>query len=301
MNCYNGEEFLQEAIDSIYAQTFIDWEIIFWDNASADRSAEIAKSYNDGRMRYFRSKNTVPLGEARNYAIEQLRGQYIAFLDCDDIWLPEKLNKQVTILEEKPGIDFIYSNYFKIVMPRADKRIIGLKGKQPEGDVFEKFLYQYPVNLQTVIFRKEVLNKLDYFFDKKLNLSEEFDLFMRIFKNSTVSYESEPSIITRIHRHMSSLRYARDYYDECMYIAEKFKTADNDFENKYGVALRYFYAKANYYRARSEMSESNSRKARECLRTYKFLDIKFYGLYLITYLPNIIWRMLHRAKDRGII
>ena len=300
MNCYNGEEYLREAIDSIYAQTFQDWEIIFWDNASTDKSAEIAKSYHDGRLRYFRSPDTVSLGEARNYALEQVHGQYIAFLDCDDIWLPEKLNKQIPILDKKSYVDFIYSNYFKIIMPRVNKKILGLKGRQPEGDVFERFLYHYPVNLQTVIFRREVLNKLDYCFDKKLSLSEEFDLFMRIFRNSHVSYMSEPLIVTRIHQNMRSIKYAKDFYDECILIAQKFKSDDNKFEYKYEQALKYFYAKANYYRARFEMSKSNSRKAREYLSTYKSISIKFFLLYLLTYFPVSVWRILHRAKDRGL-
>lgn len=301
MNCYNGEEFLHEAIDSIYSQTYKDWEIIFWDNASLDNSAEIAHRYCDGKLRYFRSLNNVPLGEARNYAIEQTRGQYIAFLDCDDRWLPEKLNKQVSKLEENSNIDFIYSNYFRIIMPNVDKRIIGLKGKQPEGDVFEKFMYQYPVNLQTVIFRKDVLGKLNYCFDKKLHLCEELDLFMRIFRTANVSYMSEPLIITRIHQNMNSIRYSKDFYDEYIYIAENIKSMDSNYANKYNMALRYFQGKANYYKARFEMSECNPRKARECLRTYKYLDMRFFLLYLLTYFSPIIWRYLHKAKDKGIL
>ncbi|MEJ2405866.1 MAG: glycosyltransferase family 2 protein, partial [Candidatus Thiodiazotropha sp.] len=98
MNCYNGERFLREAIDSVYEQGFQDWEIIFWDNASTDSSAEIAQSY-DERVKYFLADETAPLGEARNHALKQASGKYIAFLDCDDLYLPEKLEKQVALME----------------------------------------------------------------------------------------------------------------------------------------------------------------------------------------------------------
>ena len=94
MNCLNAEPYLREAIDSVVAQTYPDWEIIFWDNASRDASGAIAKSYGE-RVRYFRGETTVPLGEARNLAIAEAKGRYLAILDCDDVWLPEKDRKSV--------------------------------------------------------------------------------------------------------------------------------------------------------------------------------------------------------------
>jgi glycosyltransferase involved in cell wall biosynthesis len=66
MNCCNGEKYLQEAIDSVLAQTYKNWEIVFWDNQSIDDTAQIAKSYDDPRIKYHRSESFTPLGEARN-------------------------------------------------------------------------------------------------------------------------------------------------------------------------------------------------------------------------------------------
>ena len=80
MNCYNGEKYLREAIDSIYAQSYENWEIIFWDNCSTDSSAEIAKSY-DEKIKYFTVSSKLELGEARKLATEHARGKYLAFLD----------------------------------------------------------------------------------------------------------------------------------------------------------------------------------------------------------------------------
>ena len=94
MNCLNGEQYLKQAMDSVFKQTYDDWEAIFFDNTSTDNSAAIAKSYGE-RVRYFKSQTTYPLGKARNLAINETKGEFIAFLDCDDIWLPQKLEKQV--------------------------------------------------------------------------------------------------------------------------------------------------------------------------------------------------------------
>ena len=94
MNCLNGEQYLREAIDSVYAQTYDNWEIIFWDNASYDGTKKIAKSY-DSKLKYFKSEVTSILGAARVLAVEKAKGEYFAFLDCDDIWYKEKLDKQM--------------------------------------------------------------------------------------------------------------------------------------------------------------------------------------------------------------
>ena len=78
MNCYDGEKYLSEAIDSVYSQTYQNWEIVFWDNASTDSSSNIAKSY-DERVRYYLAPKNTSLGEARNFALQRVRGKYIAF------------------------------------------------------------------------------------------------------------------------------------------------------------------------------------------------------------------------------
>ena len=90
MNCFNGEKFLREAIDSVLAQKYQNWELIFWDNQSTDSSAEIVKSYDDPRIYYFYAPQHTLLYEARNYAIQKSKGEFLAFLDVDDWWEPTR-------------------------------------------------------------------------------------------------------------------------------------------------------------------------------------------------------------------
>ena len=99
MNCYNGEKYLREAIDSVLAQTYTNWEIVFWDNQSTDRSAEIVRSYADPRLKYYYAPTHTWLYEARNYAVAKANGELLAFLDVDDWWLPNKLERQVPLFE----------------------------------------------------------------------------------------------------------------------------------------------------------------------------------------------------------
>ena len=114
INCLNGERYLGEAIDSVYDQTFKNWEIIFWDNASLDNSAKIAASY-DSKIKIFKSNKTESLGKARNNAIKKATGDLIAFLDADDKWAPRKLEKQVYLFNnQKVGLVFSRIHHFNI-------------------------------------------------------------------------------------------------------------------------------------------------------------------------------------------
>src|SRR5829696_2506866 len=100
MNCFNGEKYLREAIDSVLAQSYTNWEIIFWDNQSTDDSARIVRSYRDPRLKYFYAPTHLPLYGARNHAIDRAAGELIAFLDVDDWWIPSKLEQQVPLFAD---------------------------------------------------------------------------------------------------------------------------------------------------------------------------------------------------------
>ena len=90
MNCHNGEKYLKESLNSIVNQTYKNWELIFFDNNSNDNSKKILSSYeNDQRIKYFKSIEFLKLYDARNKAIEQAKGEYITFIDTDDLWINE--------------------------------------------------------------------------------------------------------------------------------------------------------------------------------------------------------------------
>lgn len=144
MNCFNGETYLREAVESALAQSYRELEIIFWDNQSTDRSAEIVRSYSDSRIRYFYADRHTTLGEGRNLAVAQASGEWIGFLDCDDIWLPNKLSEQVALIQSdpsnKPGIVYGRSYRMQANLPDSDVLAPLLPGRLPEGKIFEQLL-----------------------------------------------------------------------------------------------------------------------------------------------------------------
>ncbi len=117
MNAHNSSEFLDEAIASVVSQTMPSWEIVLWDNASTDNSRDIAGSFNDARIRYFSIPDKVSLYESRMAAVGACRGDFICFLDCDDTWMPEKLERQLAVFSDPACVisctDFVISREYR--------------------------------------------------------------------------------------------------------------------------------------------------------------------------------------------
>ena len=141
INCYNCEKYLKEAIDSVYAQSYQNWEIIFWDNASEDKSSSIAHSY-DNKIKYFKASRTTELGKARSLAVEKAAGKYLAFLDCDDLWLPYKLESQIKIFNNsRVKLGFVYGRCEFFYSDISRKSYQQNEGKiLPEGNIFSKLV-----------------------------------------------------------------------------------------------------------------------------------------------------------------
>jgi len=297
MNCYNGERYLHEAIQSVYDQTFTDWEIVFWDDDSIDDSGKIAQSY-DYKLRYFKGEKALSLGQARNRALEKTTGEYIAFLDQDDIWLPDKLKKQVEILDNDIDVAMVYTNYYKL--KQNGKRYPGYRKMQPEGHIFESLLYYYAICISTVMVRKDAFLGLESLFDETMNLAEETDVFMRILFRAKASYISQPLSLYRIHSTMNSIKYIDKYPEEYSHMVDKFKKLDPNFTDLYRDALKYYEAKMGYWRARAAIAKNSSGNARKALSPYKWTDYRFFILYLSTYISPRVWRIIHDFKDRMV-
>jgi glycosyltransferase involved in cell wall biosynthesis len=199
MNCLNGEKYLREAIDSVFAQTYSSWEIIFWDNASTDDSGEIARSY-DSRLRYFRGKATVPLGAARQHAVEQAQGVYVAILDCDDVWLPHKLEVQVQLAEANPDLGMVFSDCFFIDSEgRTLGRFFSKYQLPPDRQVLLRLLMgRNFIACPTLLMRTAAVRQVGGF-NPAFTYSEEYDLFLRIALEYHVASTTEPLAKYRLH------------------------------------------------------------------------------------------------------
>lgn len=294
MNCLNGAAYLREAIDSVFAQSFADWEIVFYDNGSTDASAEIARGYGD-RLRYFRGETTIPLGAARNEALARARGEYIAFLDTDDRWLPEKLALQVAAMAARPDVDFVYGNAY-FLDAASGGTTLAYRAPQPEGDVFRPFLRYYPVNLQTVMLRRSSLAALEEWFDPALEVSEEYDLFMRLLRRGRAAYLHEPLAVYRVHAGMSSLRNIDKYPVENQQVLDKLRRLVPDLDRRYAAEVAYLEGKIGYWYAAAAMRRGERQAARRHLAPHRRKAPEFLALYLATFLPAAAWAWLQALR-----
>jgi glycosyltransferase involved in cell wall biosynthesis len=204
VNCHNGEKYISKCIESILNQTYKNFEIIFWDNKSSDNSSEIVNRYKDYRIKCFYSNNHTNLYAARKEAIKVSSGDYIAFLDVDDYWLSDNLEKQIPLFED-PKVGFVSSNFF-IKIEKADK-LICHKKILSSGLVLSELLQNYSVGLLTLIIRRTSLDHLNFFFDHRYNYIGDFDMVIRLAANFKMGRTNEPLSVYRIHDNNESKKF----------------------------------------------------------------------------------------------
>jgi len=201
MNCYNCERYLEEAIQSVLNQTYQNWELILWDNQSKDSSSKVYKKFNDTRLKYFFSDKHTDLGGARAKAFKYLKGDYVAVLDSDDLWFPDKLEKQLKLFSN-PEVGIVISD--TLFFDKSNERPLYGKTFPPEGYVFKELLTRYFVSLETVVFRKKFLDKLDYGFDPEFSFIADFDLVLRVARISKLAISKEILAKWRVHQESDS-------------------------------------------------------------------------------------------------
>lgn len=296
MNCLNSRRFLKEAIDSVYAQTFTDWEIIFWDNASIDGSSDIAQSYDD-RIVYCRGEHTIPLGAARNKAIERASGRYIAFLDCDDLWMPTKLEKQIPLFERDQQVGIVFSDTLFFSAFTRPKRLYRSR-KPPRGQVHRELLRSYFLSLETVVLRREALDQLDHWFDPRFNLIEEADLFRRVSFSWKLDYVDEPLAKYRIHDGAWSFNRQDLWPRETELMIAKYIASIDGFEATHAEELRAMSSAVAYHDALERWSNDDGPGARALLRDHLARGGKFATVYALSFLPFRFFRRLLMLKRR---
>ena len=243
MNCFNGEEYLREAVNSVIKQNYENWEIIFWDNQSTDKSAEIFKSYKDKRLKYYyASSHTGILDEARNYALKKANGDFIAFLDVDDWWLPNKLEKQIPLFDN-PDVGLVYGNLWRL-FEKKNKKEIYRKKILPTGMISDELLHDYVIGSPTYVIRKKSLDGLDYHFNKHFHIIGDFDLNLRLAAKWKVNCVQDPVATARIHSQNVSLLNKNREIDELKVWHNKMKIDPTFSQKKSGlnqISLKILY------------------------------------------------------------
>lgn len=297
MNCYNSDKYLKEAIDSVIAQTYNNWEIIFWDNQSTDDSSKIIHSYNDERIKYFYAPKHTLLGEARNSALENINGEYIAFLDCDDTWSLDKIKKQVREFENNNKMGLCHTNYIMNDIVKST-RTVAHHIKLPIQNVSSDIVINYnnwKMGMSSIMISKEVIR---YFkndlFDPKLKLVEEYEFFCRVLKIFEIGYCKDVLVLFKWHGENNSIKYKKDWSFEYNYMAEK--------NYKYNFSIKeicYLENTATFYKIKSYMFENMIIDAKNIRKNLLTTSFKYFFLKALLLLPVKFVLILKPLWKRG--
>jgi len=200
LNIRNGAQFLREALDSVLAQSFADWELIAWDDCSTDDSAKIVAENRDPRIRYFLSPEETPLGRARDLAIRQAAGEWLAFLDQDDVWLPDKLERQMALAAE--GVGIIYGRAVMFDSQRGNLRDYDHAHEfapLPEGDIFTQlFADACFIAMSSAVLRRSAVEEAGGI-PEHIHVAPDYYLYVAIARRYRVRAVQHVVCCYRIH------------------------------------------------------------------------------------------------------
>ncbi|MFC1510445.1 glycosyltransferase family 2 protein [Candidatus Omnitrophota bacterium] len=222
---YNGAKYLPDALNSALKQTYQDFEILIMDDGSTDNTKEVLAPFleaHSDKIRYFYQENQ-GLACARNAAISHAQGEYLALLDADDIWLPQRLEKTVAVIEADPQVGLVHANITRISLegkeldtPKRDVSVLS-------GSIFEHiFLRKAHVSCPTVLFRKKCYDDCGGFDPALARLGcEDRELWLRFVKKYSFQYIDEVLAFYRLSA--SSMSKNKEKMMKArMYVVDKF-------------------------------------------------------------------------------
>ncbi len=187
---YNRAQALKKAIDSVLSQTYEDFELLVVDDGSTDNTRKIVENCKK-QVRYIFQQNQ-GVSSARNLGIYSTSGEYVAFLDSDDLWLPEKLEQQVAVMSQQPDLHLCHTE--EIWIRRGVRVNPKKKHKKYSGHIFLYCLPLCVISPSSVMIRRELFHKVGYF-DENLPACEDYDLWLRITKDYPVHFIETPLLI----------------------------------------------------------------------------------------------------------
>jgi glycosyltransferase involved in cell wall biosynthesis len=200
---YNRADFISATLGSVLSQTYEDFEVLFIDDGSTDNTAEIVDSFieKDYRLKYFRQSNS-ERAVARNYGISLSNSKYLCLVDSDDLWYPQKLEKQVELMDSSPDIALTYASVNRIDL---NNRRLNPAPRQQQGYsawVFYKLLERNFIPSVTPMIRSEVLKQV---WEQRTEFIpyEDWDFWLRISRKGKFFHIKEPLGDYRIHPQQS--------------------------------------------------------------------------------------------------
>ena len=196
---FNRKRYLGPAIKSVLAQSFTDFELVILDNSSSDGTEDVVRSFDDNRIRYIKHP-PLTIGQQRNLGLREARGEYIGFLDDDDEWLPNKLDRQVEIFQQgPPELALVYGGFVRIDSDGAE---FATHHPVLRGRILLDLLWHrdaFTGSASNPLMKSSVLRELRGYNDE-LCTSEDWELYLRLAERFAIDFTEESILRIRSHR-----------------------------------------------------------------------------------------------------
>ena len=204
---YNRAELLKNSINSVLTQTYRDFELIVIDDCSADNTTGVLEVIRDERLRVIRNGSNKGIAAVRNIGVTGSRGRYIAFLDDDDEWLPDKLEKQLKIMEDGPeSLGCVYSGC--LTTGPDGSEAVSTSIPKYRNKVLNQLLLENFITTSTTLLKKSCIEKAGLF-DEDIPYGEDYDMWIRIAEDFEFDFTPEPLTKYRIHTNSITKNYAK--------------------------------------------------------------------------------------------
>jgi teichuronic acid biosynthesis glycosyltransferase TuaG len=251
MPAYNAADYIAESIESVINQTYKNWELMVVDDGSTDDTAVIVDGYRntDSRVKYLYQQNGRQ-GKARNLGIKNSTGKYIAFLDADDKWTPEKLSLQTEILNATPTIDLLFSQGFILNDTQVTDMNVDVKEIWARDNVAD-FVHHNRIPILSVLVKKEVLEQVAGFSEKTdIQNVEDYHLWLKLLLTGK-QFRSIPHRLFYYRVHPGQSTYQNSNLEIPMFYAyaDLFYTSTDDTGRKILMdKLKWYIFNAGFHR-----------------------------------------------------
>jgi len=243
---YNRERTIKRCLESVFKQTFPPYEVVVIDDCSTDNTAEIVKTFFDERLRFIRMPKNRGAQAARNLGIVEAKGEWIAFQDSDDVWLPDKLRKQVDLLFE------VHCDPLSVIHTKAIKYDVKTKSQEifepgpVQGETAYRQLLMKPGPLfPTLLTSQKALFSIGLL-DEKVPSYQEWDTSIRLAKTCKWHYIDEPLFVYYLHEDETISKNLKRDIDGYQYVIDKFR---DEIIKVHGEHIYFTHLKNNIFRA----------------------------------------------------
>ena len=315
---YNCAQYITEAVDSVLNQTYKNFEVIVIDDGSTDNTKEVLASYIDKKQIYYIYQANKGPGAARNAGIDKARGNYIAFLDADDLLFPNSISRRISFLNKHPQVGMVFTDVYRInerdgslwsEKHLRENRFLELFSsaviyKCPPYYIFDKKFFDLAIRhhpfikTPTVLIRKSIMDTIGGF-NEGLRAAQDVDLWLRVSRCVPLAYIDEALSLWNNYRSSITKNFPVLFGNSIIYYKSLLMSPNITLKNRYFLRKKIAYLLLSF--GYNYMQEGNKTCAVRCYaRSFFYFPVSFSAIksLMVTLLPNSVYAYLKLVKRK---